>query len=272
MGKNKLIKNSLYSYLIEGMFFLLVLLLLLAPIIVLVAVSFNPETIEFPPKGFSFRWYKEMFERKDFINSIYTSFSLAFLVALISTIIAIPTSLALTRYRFWGKELLNSIINSPTLVPTVLIGLALFQFFISIGIYGSFLALIIGHIVITLPFPIRIICASLRAFNPFWEEAARCVGATESQTFIKITLPLLRQGIFGGVLFAFIISWNNFPVSLFLASAKMITLPVQLYGYLRYEYKPLITAISTTIVFFSGLLIIIMDRFLGIESLFVKSK
>jgi putative spermidine/putrescine transport system permease protein len=272
MGRNKLIKNISYSSLIKGIFFLMSLMFLLGPVVVLFAVSFNPETVEFPPKGFSFRWYKEMFERQDFINSIRKSFSLAFLVALVSTIIAIPTSLALTRYHFWGRKLLNSIINAPIFVPTVLIGLALFHFFVSIGIFGTFLSLIIGHIVITLPFPVRLICANLQVFDPFWEEAARCVGATKFQTFIKITLPLIRQGVFGGVLFAFIISWNNFPVSLFLASAETVTFPIQLYSYLRYEYKPVITAIATTIVFFSGLFIIATDRFLGIENLFIKAE
>jgi putative spermidine/putrescine transport system permease protein len=264
-------KSGLFFSFAKGIYFLFFLLFVLSPIIILMIVSFNPESVEFPPQGFSFRWYIEMFERHDFINAVRVSFYVAFLAALFSTVIAIPTSLALTRYHFWGRKQLNSlIVNSPILVPMVLTGLALFEFFVILGIYGTYQSLILAHIIITMPFPIRLICAELQAFNPFWEEAAAIAGATKFQSFIKITLPIIKQSIFGGYIFAFIISWNNFALSIFISSAKTITLPVQVYGYLRYEYKPLITAISTSLVFLSGLLIIIIDRFLGLESMFIN--
>lgn len=270
-GNNILIKSGLFSSLAKRIYFLFFLLFVLSPIIILILVSFNPESVEFPPQGFSFRWYIEMFERKDFIHAIFVSFYVAFIAALFSTVVAIPTSLALTRYHFWGRNQLNSlIVNSPILVPMVLTGLALFEFFVILGIYGTSQSLILAHMVITLPFPIRLISAELQAFNPFWEEAAEIAGATKFQSFIKITLPIIKQSIFGGYLFAFIISWNNFALSIFLSSANTITLPVQVYGYLRYEYKPLITAISTSLVLLSGLIIIFMDRFFGLEGMFIN--
>lgn len=265
------INQKVQFYTIEILQFLifgLILIFLLAPVIVCIVVSFNPYHVVFPPEGFSLRWYLEIFNSKDLIYSTYVSFLVASLASIVSTFIAILSSIALVRYKFPGRDIINLFFLSPVLVPAILLALSLQQLFFILGIPKNLTVLLIAHILIVIPFPIRTIMAVLHRFDCSLEEAATNIGANAIHTFIKITLPLIKPGIIAGFMYAFIMSWNNFVMSIFLASPKYITLPVKIAGYIVDEYKPLLAAISTMIIFISALGLIIFDKTIGVSSLY----
>jgi putative spermidine/putrescine transport system permease protein len=145
----------------------------------------------------------------------------------------------------------------------VILALALYQVVIVATRTTSLLALLIGHIVVTLPYPIRTITAVLEGLDPSLDDAAASVGATPLQTITKIILPLARSGIVAGALFAFIVSWNDFPISIFLAPPQGIPLPVRIYSYILFEYKPLIAAVSTYLILLSVVVVFSIERLVG---------
>lgn len=243
-----------------------ILTFILAPIFIVIATSFNPRHITFPPHGFSLRWFKILLTRSDFMHAAYISLIVATIASVISTFLGVLTSLALTRYRFAGRGLLQLIFMSPLLIPAVIVGLALYHLSFALGMPRSFLILIIGHIVITIPFPVRTIMAVLHDFDRSYEEAAICLGANSCQAFFKITLPLIRPGIIAGALLTFIMSWNEFTTSIFLAGQGTMTLPIRIYTYIQYEFEPVLSAISTILIFLSALAIILIDKFIGLSA------
>lgn len=260
-----LISRNLNKF-IMILFLTLSITFMLLPLIIILGSSFNADSIDFPPTNFTLDWYKKFFLGEAiFKRSLYTSLKLGIATSLSATLLALSASIALTRYNFKGRNAINYICtNSPLLVPGVLIGLALFNFYIMHGIRMSFYTLLIGHIVVTLPYPIRIICADLQAFNPYWEEAAIVAGATKFQSFFRVTMPIIKHSIFTGMLFAFIISWNSFPISVYLATSQDITFPVQMWGYLMFEFKPVLTAISTVIIIISGIFTLFLEKYVDV--------
>ena len=265
------IKQKVQFYTIEILQILilgLIFIFLLAPVIICIVISFNPSHVVFPPEGFSLHWYLEIFNRKDFIYSAYISFLVASFASIGSTFIAILSSIALVRYKFPGRDILNMFFLSPMLIPAILLALSLQQLFFILGMPKNLNVLIISHTLIVIPFPIRTIMAVLHRFDRSLEEAAMNVGANIIQTFTRITLPIIKSGIIAGFIFAFIMSWNDFVMSIFLASPKYLTLPVKIAGYIEYEYEPLLAAISTMVIIFSGLTLIIFDKKIGISSLY----
>jgi putative spermidine/putrescine transport system permease protein len=160
----------------------------------------------------------------------------------------------------------TQLLMSPLLIPTVVIGLAIYQAAIMIGIGRSFLALTIGHIIITLPFPLRTIMANLQNTDPSLEEAAIMLGEHPVRAFFKITFPQVRMGVAGGALLSFIVSWNNYPLSIFLSTPEFAPLPVEIFFYLQWQFEPLIAAVSTITILFSILLIFAVERMIGLSA------
>ena len=145
----------------------------------------------------------------------------------------------------------------------VIIGIALLQFYSLLKISGSFFGLVIGHVVITFPYVVRTVSASLYQFDEALEEAARTLGANQVKTFFKITLPMIRPGLIAGAIFAFIVSFDNVPVSIFLVGVKSTTLPVVIFSYIEYGVDPTIAAISTILICLTGLTIFIIEKWIG---------
>lgn len=240
-------------------------LILILPTAIVILNSFNAASfLTFPPTEFSFRWYEAVFQDGQLISAARTSLLAALAVAAIDVAIGVPAALALTRGRFRGRELFMAVFLSPLTIPHIVLGLALLAYFSSIGVTLGMPTLILGHIVITTPFVIRIVAAGAARLDPTLEEAAANLGASAWQAFRRITLPALTPAIAAGAAFAFIGSFDNLEISLFIATGRVETLPVRLYSLVSFEIDPIVGAISTIQIGFSILLIFLLDRLIGL--------
>lgn len=248
-------------------FCLLIYVFLLAPIVVVVLASFNAGAfLTFPPQGLSFRWYVVFFHNEVFWRAIKTSFWIAGVTTVISCIIG--TMAAIYHVQFAGKlkETVRVAMMAPLLLPEVLTAIALLFFVYTIGIgTQTVLPMIIGHVLITLPFVFINVSASLETYDVSWTMAARSLGAGPFTRFRRIMLPLIKPGVIGGALFAFIISFDVFTISFMLKSVGMSTLPLQLYDYLRTNFTPEAAAVSSLSVVLTLLVVVITEKFLGLK-------
>jgi putative spermidine/putrescine transport system permease protein len=243
----------------------LIIFSLFLPVIILIVVSFNPSGFVLPPSGLTLRWYVKALTYRDFLTGMYVSLVVALISSGTATALGVLISLALIRYRFQGRTLLNTFFMSPLMVPTAIMGLAIYLFFVKLGMSDGVFGLLAGHTILVLPFSIMAISASLRNFDLSLEEAAMNVGAGPLKTFLYVTLPVIRMGILASMIIAFINSWNNFALSIFLTTPNWIPLPMQLYSYIKFEYDPSGAALSSCLIFLSGVVIILIDRLIGLD-------
>jgi len=226
-----------------------ILLYLLAPIIVVVATAFTTSNYPvFPPEGFTLHWFERFLGMREFTDAIRRSTLLALSTTSVAVVLGTFSAIALVRWRIPGKAAISAAMLSPILFPAIVLGLALLIFYHQVGLAGTFLSLVIGHSVLTTPFVIRLVAASLTEFDPAVEEAARNLGAGWWRTFFQVTLPLIRPGVLAGAVFAFIISFDELVITLFLAGPDMTTLPIRIFTYVEYSSDPTISAISTTLI------------------------
>lgn len=221
-----------------------------APIVVVVLLSFNPQQFgSFPMHGFSYRWYVRLAQNDTILGAFRISIILGSLSALIATSIAIPAAMAFVRYDFPGKDTLNTLLLAPIMIPEVILGVALLLFIRWLQMPKSFLLLVIGHSVITLPYVLLVVQARLVGIKRTYEEAAMTLGANPAQTFKEVTLPLLAPALLAGMLFAFTISFDDVTATLFWATAENQTVPVKIFGMLRNSISPEINALGTVMIF-----------------------
>jgi len=168
--------------------------------------------------------------------------------------------MGLVRYSFKGRNFLETFFVLPMLVPEVLLGVALLLFFIKLNIKLTLFSLIIGHVVITIPYVVRSVSVSLHGVKPMLEEAARMLGATKIQVFFKVILPLIRSGIISGALFSFIISFGDINLALFLTGPDTATIPVHIYSEIQWQGDPTIAAISAIQIIIVGLILGIINK------------
>jgi putative spermidine/putrescine transport system permease protein len=217
------------------------LMVLLVPVLIVVLAGLNSgEYLTFPPEGFSLRWIENFFTSPTFLPAFQLSFGLALATTIISTILGTLASIFLTRSTSRAREILRGLFFLPVVLPGVVLGLALYVFFIwtDVGLARSLAGLIIGHVLVTMPFVIATVTASLVDLDLSVEEAARSLGATPFQAFWKVTLPLITPGISAGSIFAFIVSFGQFELTLFLSTPDLQTLPLAIYSSLRYAFEP----------------------------------
>jgi putative spermidine/putrescine transport system permease protein len=245
----------------------MIFLYLLAPLIVLIWTSFGGEAFPtFPPKTYSLRWYSSFLKNEQFMNSLYLSFHVAIWTTLLSLLIGIPASIALVRFRFRGSTLLNTLCMSPILFPGVVIGIALLVFYSKVRLPSSLAGLVCAHVILAIPFVIRLVSASLFGIGRSLEEASLNLGAGRLKTFFFITMPLIKPGIIAGGLFAFFTSFDEVTVTLFIAGAKYTTLPMRLYTFVEYSSDPTIAAVSAFLILMALCLGIPVGwKFLGIR-------
>jgi spermidine/putrescine transport system permease protein len=226
-----------------------VYIFMFAPIVAVIMLSFNPEQFgSFPMKGFSFTWYIKLAQNKPILLAFKNSLILGSLTAVVVTAIGILAAIAFIRYEFPGKNTLNTLLLAPIMIPEVILGVALLLFIRWLQQPKSFLLLLIGHVVITLPYVILVVQARLVGIKREYEEAALSLGASPLQTFKEITLPLLAPAILAGMLFAFTISFDDVTATLFWATASMQTVPVKIFGMLRNSVSPEINALGTVML------------------------
>jgi len=238
---------------------------LLAPLLVVVLASFNSaDFLSFPPRGFSLRWYRALWESEVWGDSFRLSLLLTAVVTPLALIIGTLAAYALVRYSFPGKGAMATLVMAPLVMPQIVLGIALLNYMSGLGLVGSLTGLILGHLVVTLPFTVRLVSISVHNLDPALERAAQNLGATPLQTFWRVTLPLLRPGIVAGAIFAAIISFGELAVTLLIAGARTTTLPLRIFNYTEYNFDPTINAVSTIFVVLALVLIIVLDRLIGL--------
>jgi putative spermidine/putrescine transport system permease protein len=238
---------------------------MIAPIIVLIGASFSQEShLVFPPSGFSLKWYTAFFNSKPFMNSFFISFELAVASAVTGLILGTISAYSIERSPF--RNVLLSLFISPLMVPGVIISLALLRFSVTFDLVHGFWLMLIGHVIIIIPYVVRTVMASLYRYNVTLEEAAQTLGANKMQTFMHVTIPILKPGLIAAGSFAFIISFGNLSISIFLSSAKMATLPIRIFSYAEFSPDPILAAISTVTLVFTLLVMILIEKTSGLHN------
>ncbi len=241
---------------------ILVFIFLLTPPAMVVASAFNAGSyLTFPPQGLSLRWMEHFLTDPTMMPSYFYSLRLAAVTAAIGMVLGTLTSLAITRCDFPGRDFLQALFLSPLLLPVLVMALALLVYYSNLESFGitglrqSFYGLLIGHVLITPPYIIRMVTAALHGFDMSLEEAARNLGAGPVRAFFSITLPQISQAMTAGALFAFVMSFGAFDISLFLAPPGVMPLPINMFIYLRWRFDPTPAAAAT---FAIALVVVIM--------------
>ena len=228
---------------------ILVYVFMFAPIVVVLVLSFNPEQFGcFPMKGFSLRWFVKLAQNQTILIAFKNSLILGSVTALVSTTVGILAAMAFVRFNFPGKNTLNTLLLAPIMIPEVILGVALLLFIRWLQQPKTFALLLIGHVVLTLPYVLLIVQARLGGIKREYEEAAQSLGANAFQTFKEVTLPLLTPAILAGMLFSFTISFDDVTATLFWATAQNQTVPVKIFGMLRNSISPEINALGTVMI------------------------
>jgi putative spermidine/putrescine transport system permease protein len=224
-------------------------LYLLAPVLVVMATSVTATAYPvFPPRGFTLRWFAVFLENPEFMSGIRLSALLALAASLIATCLGTAAALGLARGPRRSRTALAALFLSPIVFPAVVLGLALLIFYSRTGLSGSFAGMVAAHVVLVTPFVVRLVAASLAEFDDSVEEAARNLGAGWLRVLFQVTLPIIRPGIVAGAVLAFIVSFDELVVTLFLAGPGLQTLPIRIYTSVQYDSTPVISAISTTLI------------------------
>lgn len=247
-------------------------LFLLAPLAVIVVVAFNPtQFIVFPPRGLSLRWFEKVFGAAEFMVPLWNSILLGLASTICAAALAVPAALALVRHRPPGSQEIQAFLLSPLSLPTIVLATGLLFFTSHIGLGNSFWALLAGHVVLTTPYILRTVFAVYSGVNREIEEAAAVLGAGPLASFFLVTLPMIRPGILAGAIFAFLISFDEVPVALFLSNTDTVTLPVSILSYLVYNYDPAVAAISTVQMLIVLALLLLLEHFFGLRHLMFVS-
>ncbi len=233
---------------------------LILPILIVFPMAFSSaEFLTFPPPGFSLKWFQRYFSDPSWLQPTYMSLQIAILTMLLSSVLGTLAAISLVRSRFWGKSLANSLILAPMIIPVIIISIALYGFFSKIGLLGSRLGLVLGHTMVSVPFVVITVSASLKGFDETLEKAAMICGATRLKAFMKITFPIIRPGMICGALFAFIISFDEIVISMFLSGIDTRTLPLKIWEGVRMEINPVIAAVSTLLICLSAALLVFVE-------------
>jgi spermidine/putrescine transport system permease protein len=239
----------------------LVLFFLYAPILVMALMSFNTSEFYAFPLNLTFDWYRKLSGNAEIVSSAWRSLWIALATTVIATALGTAAAIALFRYEFRGKRLLQALLFPPIAIPWLIIGTAMLIFFFWVGIGRGTPAVILGHVALALPYVIVAVSARLRTLDPQLEEAARSLGAGQWVVTRDITLPWTASGVVAGALFAFAVSFDQFVVSYFLAQPGDATLPVVIYTAIRKGFTPEINAISTIIIVISMAVMLTASRF-----------
>jgi len=266
--KSSIIKNGrqFLKFLFSGsllfkLYIALLSMFLLAPIIIVVLISFSSESYAvFPPKNYSLKWYINFFNSSEFVSAFKMSLILAITVVIITLLLGTLVSYAIVRINFPGKNIVHSFLLLPIMFPAIILSLSLLIYFTRIKIIGTFIGLVFAHTLLATPFVIKSLVGCLSTIQWSTNEAAQCLGANRLQSFFYIILPQIKFGLIAAVIFAFITSFDEVVISLFIVGAKTKTLPVYIYNYLEYTSDPTIAAIATMIIVVIGIIILLIPK------------
>jgi putative spermidine/putrescine transport system permease protein len=240
--------------------------LIIVPLLLTLYLSvFDEKLILFPPRGYTLAWYPAIVA--NFGKAAVTSLELGALSVVGSLAIGIPAGIGLARHRFRGRGAIATLLLAPLTVPGIALGLAIFVALVAIdeqlgsAVTGSMIGLVLAHVMITTPWVVRLCLASLTNHDRAAEEAAASLGAGPLTVIWRVTLPAMRAGIVAAALFAFVISFENLELALFLTSPGVTTLPVAVLQYLEYHIDPLVSAVAVAQIAAVAVLLLVLDRF-----------
>jgi putative spermidine/putrescine transport system permease protein len=246
----------------------LVGLFVMLPLVFVLAVSLTPRAyISLPTEGISLRWYARLLSHPSFLESGLNSLLLAAVSAAAALMLGVLAALATVRWRFALRETVRIAVTAPLFVPMVMTGLAILMRASAAGWTDPPTRLFVGHVVLTLPYVVRTVSASLAGFDPNQELAAQNLGASPIKAFWLVTLPQLGPGVLAGGVFAFIVSFDNVGLSIFLTGATWRTLPVELFAYATTENDPMSAAVSVVMIVLSLAAVALLERLFGLQRL-----
>ncbi|HEV7872844.1 MAG TPA: ABC transporter permease [Enterovirga sp.] len=243
-----------------------------APIVMVVLISFfDQEIVTFPPEGLTLRWYVNAWAQRDFARGFVTSMQIALAATLIGVPLGTAASLALVRSRLIGKSVLNTFLLAPLAVPAIVAGSALYMFYLraedwlDMDIKATLGGLVAANVLITIPWTVRLVTASLAGLDRAMEEAAANLGARPFTVFRRITLPMMRPGIIAAALFSFVASFENLELNLLLVGPGRTTLPVAMLSYLEFRMDPTLAAVAAAQILMVTVLMLVTDRFVKLS-------
>ncbi len=246
----------------------LAIVFLLTPLVVTVAVSFGSSAVfTLPPPGWSLRWYERVWTTRGLWASLMTSVQIAGFATAISLVLGTLCAIALVRGRFAGRDAIATFLVSPLMVPGLVVGIAMLQGFKLVGLREAWPSLLVAHVVITMPYVVRTVLASLSLFDFTLIDAARTLGCSYGQALRKVMAPALAPAFLTSGMFAFLASMDNYPVSIFFTDAWTKTLPLQMLQLVEERPDPTIAAISTGLIVLAIVVLIIGDRLVGLRRL-----
>ncbi len=247
---------------------------LFAPLVVVVGASFdggNRTFLNFPPQEFSTRWYFQI--APDLFGSLFLAIGLGLATAFLASVLGVPAALGLVRAEFRGKAIVAALFRAPLQIPAVVIGVSFLKLYYLVGdvfglrLVGTLPGLLIAHLFLATPYVIGSVVAVLQRFNLRLEEAALSLGASRLRTFRRVTLPLIMPGVYAGAMYAFLVSFGDVPVSLFLGGPGMQPFAAKIFNLMEYDFDPSLLAISTYIIFGSFASIYFLQRAIGLDQL-----
>ena len=259
-------RNGPFALLFHALFVIFVL----APILIVCAVAFTPDGfLSLPTKGLSLRWFRAIMDYPEFVSAFRDSLWLAVLSSTIAIGLAVPAALAIVRYRFWGRDAMTALFMSPLMVPHVVLGIAFLRFFSEIGLSGSFVGLVLAHVIVIMPFALRLVLASSYGIDARIEDAAVSLGAGPATVFKRVTFFLILPGVVSGWMLSFISSFDEVTMTVFIASPQTTTLPVRLLNHIQDNIDPLVASVSAALIAITSIFLIILDRVYGLDRLFL---
>jgi putative spermidine/putrescine transport system permease protein len=243
-----------------------VLIFILAPLLVTIAISFNDTAfVVFPPRSFTVKWYGQILHDSEFLDSLRFSTELALAATAGALLLGVPAAFAVARGQFSGREAAAALLLSPLIFPVLITGVALLQLFAMLRSDDTALNLLIAHVLVTVPYVVRTVTASLMLADRTLEEAARTLGAAHWRVFRRITVPQIAPGLAAGALFAFMVSFDNFPISMWLADAQHNPVPLLIFQRIANVFEPSLAAISTLLIGFAIAVVVVVERVAGLR-------
>src|SRR5580700_3832305 len=243
---------------------------ILAPILIVCWVAFTPlGYLSIPTREFSLRWFRAIADYPEFVTAFRSSLLLAALSSTVAIGLSVPAALAVARHRFPGRDAIAALFLSPLMIPNVVLGVAFLRFFTQVGLGGTFAGLVLAHVVIVFPFALRLVLASAAGMDRSIEHAAISLGASDGAVFRRVTLPLILPGVASGWLLAFITSFDEVTMTVFVATPATMTLPVRMFLYIQDNIDPLVTSVSACVIAVTVLALVALDRAYGLERLLV---
>jgi putative spermidine/putrescine transport system permease protein len=250
----------------------LFIVFMLAPILIVVVTAFTSAGyVAFPIPGLSLRWFQRILDYPPFLSGIVVSLEVAVAATVIACLLSVPAALALARDERRAATAVMTFLLSPLSIPMIVFGFASLFFLSRLGIGLSLPALIIVHSCACLPYVVRIVAAAYRGLSPSLEEAAEILGASRWQVLRLVVFPLLRPAMIGGMLFSFLVSFDNLPLSFFFGSPGTNTLPVVMLSYVEQQFDPSIAALSTVQLIVAVTVLILVERLYGLDKLVVSA-